>query len=265
MAKKATILIVDKEKILVDLLIRTLSTAEVSVVGTTSAEDGARLIGLYGPDLIVIDPSLQNGLSLLSSIVSGLPGQPKAKTIVVSAGDEIRSRAQSLGVKMIVDRAAGLDALTAAIRAELPSDFRVFGADNRTPILICDDEDELRNLLSEFLKGRGYAVTLAKNGREAIAEVQNHPELKIALLDVSMPTMGGMEALGQIMAIDPHPSVIMMTAVADREVARQAMRTGAFDYVLKPFDFAAIESSIAACLSHSEYQKQPWWKRLTRG
>lgn len=257
MAKKATILIVDKEKILVDLLIRTLSTAEVSVAGTTSAEEGARLIDLYGPDLIVIDPSLQNGFSLLSSI--------KAKTIVISAGDEIRSRSQTLGVRTIVDRDAGLDALVAAIRVELSGDLRVFAADSPTPLLICDDEDELRTLLAEFLKGKGYAVTIAKNGREAVEQVQNHPEFKIALLDVMMPMMGGIEALGQIMAIEPHPNVIMMTAMADREIARQAMKTGAFDYILKPFDFGAIESSIAACLSHFEYQKQPWWKRLTRG
>jgi DNA-binding NtrC family response regulator len=74
-----------------------------------------------------------------------------------------------------------------------------------------------------------------------------------------------MEVLRKIMASDPHPSVIMMTAVADREIARQALKIGAFDYILKPFDFAAIEASVTACLSHSEYQKQPWWKRLTRG
>ena len=59
--------------------------------------------------------------------------------------------------------------------------------------------------------------------------------------------------------------VIIMTAVADREIARQAMRNGAFDFIVKPFDLGAMESSIDACLSYSEYQKQPWWKRLTSG
>jgi len=43
------------------------------------------------------------------------------------------------------------------------------------------------------------------------------------------------------------------------------MRIGAFDYIVKPFDFGSMESSIDACLSYSEYQKQPWWKRLTSG
>jgi response regulator of citrate/malate metabolism len=43
------------------------------------------------------------------------------------------------------------------------------------------------------------------------------------------------------------------------------MRIGAFDYIVKPFDFGSMESSIDACLSYSEYQKQSWWKRLTSG
>src|SRR5205085_5331688 len=118
---------------------------------------------------------------------------------------------------------------------------------------------------SDFLGGRGFAVSTAKNGREVVERVLSEPGLQVVLLDVSMPLMGGIEALREIMNGDPHPNVIMMTAVADRGIARQAMKIGAFDYILKPFDFALIEASITACLSHSEYRKQPWWKRLTRG
>jgi len=262
MANKATILIVDKEKILVDLLTRALSSPELAVFGTTSADEAGRLVDHHSPDLLVIDPSIQNGMALVSSARSGTF---KAKVIAVVAAEEVRSRVRALGVETIVERDAGLDALVSAIRAQFPSDFRVLGQDNRIGVLICDDEEELRTVLVEFLMGRGFAVSIAKNGREGVERVHSDPGLQIVLLDVSMPLMGGMEALGQIMACDPHPNVIMMTAVADREIARQAMRTGAFDYILKPFDFAAIEASITACLSHSEYRKQPWWKRLTRG
>ena len=86
--------------------------------------------------------------------------------------------------------------------------------------------------------------------------------MRLVLLDVSMPRMGGLEVLRQIMLMPDHPDVIMMTAVADREVAKQALNAGAFDYVLKPFDLGSIDSSIIACLSYSDYHKQPWWKRL---
>jgi len=262
MANKATILIVDREKILVDLLARGLSSPELTVLGTTSADEAARLVELHGPDVVVVDPTLQNGLAL----ISGLRSSPiQVKIVVLTNSAEIQERATKLGVDQTVDRNAGLDALVAAIRGALPAQFSEIGRDDgRVSILIADDEDDIRNLLSQFLSTRGYAVSFATNGHEAVLAVEKNPAVQIVLLDVSMPLMGGMEALSHIMSFDPHPSVIMMTAVADREIARQAMKTGAFDYILKPFDFAAIEASITACLSYSEYQKQPWWKRLTK-
>ena len=260
MAKKATILIVDREKILVDLLTRGLSSPELTVMGTTSADEAGRLVELHGPEVVVIDPAIQNGIPLIAAIRSA---PIKVKVVALTDSDEIRERVQKTGVDQTVDRNAGLDALVTAIRGSLPKDLSVGGRDGRLSILIVDDEEDIRGLLAEFLGVRGYAVSIAKNGREAVASVERDPSLQIVLLDVSMPVMGGMEALSHIMSRDPHPSVVMMTAVADREIARQAMKTGAFDYILKPFDFAAIEASITACLSYSEYQKQPWWKRLT--
>jgi CheY-like chemotaxis protein len=189
-------------------------------------------------------------------------GPIKSKVVALTDSDEIRERVQKTSAEQTVDRNAGLDGLVAAIRGSLPKDLSILERDGRIGILIAEDEDEIRAVLSEFLKPRGYAISLATNGREAVAAVENDPSLQLVLLDVSMPLMGGMEALSHIMNRNPHPSVIMMTAVADREIARQAIKTGAFDYILKPFDFAVIEASIAACLSYSEYQKQPWWKRL---
>jgi len=77
-----------------------------------------------------------------------------------------------------------------------------------------------------------------------------------------MPEVGGLEALKAIMVSDPHPNVIMITSVADREIAQQALKTGAFDYILKPFSLDTVESSITACLSRAAYKKQKsWWKR----
>src|SRR5439155_282451 len=74
MANKATILILDKEKILVDLLARGLSSPELTVLGTTSADEAARLVELHGPDVVVVDPTLQNGLALSScSAMSACP------------------------------------------------------------------------------------------------------------------------------------------------------------------------------------------------
>ena len=83
-------------------------------------------------------------------------------------------------------------------------------------------------------------------------------------MEMVMPDMGGMETLHLIMKERSHPDVIMHTQVADREVAKQALNAGAFDYVLKPAEPEAIESSIVACLEYANYQNQPWWKKLRR-
>ncbi len=260
MAKKATILIADKEKMLVDLLTRSLTSAETSVLGTTTAEDAARLFDIHEPDLLVIDPTIPNGFALIQSIQSHF-GNPKI--VGIASSDEVREQLQRMAVTITADRNAGLDSLVEAIRKSLKMDLASLGQKEGVRILVTDDEEDIRDILVEFLRGRGYVVSVASDGRDAVAHVAADRSLQIVLLDVNMPRMGGIEALREIMARDPHPNVIMMTAVADREIARQALKAGAFDYILKPFDFATIEASITACMSHSEYQKQPWWKRLT--
>jgi DNA-binding response OmpR family regulator len=256
---KATILVVDKEKILIDLLIRTLSTPNVLVLGATSGDAGARLIETHRPELLVIDPSVDHAVPLITFLRSG---EFKTKIVALVGSDDVRRRIDALDVDTVVDRNSGLNALGTAIREALAADLLILSHAEGANILVCDDEDEMCTLLLQFLKPRGYLVSSAKNGKEALEKTQEDPSIQIVLLDVSMPVLGGMDVLKQIMSRDPHPSVIFLTAVADREIAKRAIRGGAFDYILKPCDLAVLESSINACLSYSEYQKQPWWKRL---
>jgi len=82
------------------------------------------------------------------------------------------------------------------------------------------------------------------------------------LLDLRLPGRGGMEVLREIHKKNPRTGVIMLSGLADREIARQAIKLGAFDYLTKPPDFPALQSTLIACLSHSEYQAQSWWKKL---
>src|SRR5436190_15925643 len=105
MANKATILIVDREKILVDLLSRALSSPELTVLGTTSAEEAVRLVDLHGPDVVVIDPAVQNGLAFISGIRSA---PVKINVVALTDSDEMRDRVQKLDVARSVERNAGL-------------------------------------------------------------------------------------------------------------------------------------------------------------
>ena len=135
------------------------------------------------------------------------------------------------------------------------------GLVGRTGVLVLDDDEDIRLMLGQFLMSQGYVVSFATNGRAALECVEKESGVQVVLLDISMPVMGGMEALRHIMNRNPHPAVIMITAIADREIASQAVKLGAFDYLVKPFDFVTLEASIKACLNDPENQAERYSAR----
>ena len=117
-------------------------------------------------------------------------------------------------------------------------------------ILIVDDEQSVREVLSEYFTEQGYSVESAGGGEEALALVERGtPDL--VLLDVRMPGIDGVETLRRIRKIAPDVSVIMVTANEDVALARETLKLGALDYVAKPFDFVYLERAIMAGLAQS--------------
>lgn len=117
-------------------------------------------------------------------------------------------------------------------------------------ILIVDDEAPVRDVLTEYFAGQGYAVQSAGGGAEALeAAGRTRPDL--VLLDVRMPGMDGVEVLRRLRELHPGLAVIMITANEDVALARQMLQLGAFDYVAKPFDFDYLDRAVAAALVHA--------------
>jgi CheY-like chemotaxis protein len=111
-------------------------------------------------------------------------------------------------------------------------------------VLVVDDEPEVRHVLLEFLSSRGYDVTAASGGAEAVALVETiKPDL--VLLDVAMPDMDGVETLKRIVAIEPALAVIMVTANADISITSKLLALGAVDYVPKPFDLDYLDQAVS--------------------
>lgn len=107
---------------------------------------------------------------------------------------------------------------------------------SKTPtILIIDDDSEIRYSLSRVLSSRAYQVIEAPNGEQGIAIVKKSPP-DLIFLDVRMGGMSGIEALQHIRSTNPKQMVILMTAFGTAQTAIEAMKYGAFDYVMKPFD-----------------------------
>src|SRR5690242_6375629 len=101
-------------------------------------------------------------------------------------------------------------------------------------ILVVDDESELKNILTESLSEKGYEVTGVTSGLEALTHLQNC-DFDILLSDLMMPEMDGLTLLQRALEIDPNLICIMMTGQGAIQTAVDAMKLGAFDYVLKPF------------------------------
>ncbi|MFP5264297.1 MAG: sigma-54-dependent transcriptional regulator [Blastocatellia bacterium] len=112
-------------------------------------------------------------------------------------------------------------------------------------VLVVDDEEVMRDVLDSLLSSEGYQVELAKTGEEGLDSFQQHT-FDLVLLDVSMPGMGGLLTLEEILKLDAEAVVIMITAYATFDTAIAAMQRGAFTVISKPFDNKEITKLVAA-------------------
>jgi DNA-binding NtrC family response regulator len=109
-------------------------------------------------------------------------------------------------------------------------------------ILVIDDDAEIRYSLSRVLSSRGYQVAEAASGEQGVELVKKGPPPDLVFLDVRMSGMTGIEALQHIRSVNARQLVVLMTAFGTAQTAIEAMKYGAFDYVMKPFDPAKVLS-----------------------
>jgi two-component system nitrogen regulation response regulator GlnG len=110
-------------------------------------------------------------------------------------------------------------------------------------ILVADDEESMRWVLSKALKRKGFNVDLAKDGDEALRMIQSS-NYDMAILDIKMPGLSGLDLLDQIREQKNELLVVIMTAEASMKNAVEAMKRGAYDYITKPFDLDVIDAII---------------------
>ena len=114
-------------------------------------------------------------------------------------------------------------------------------------ILIADDEEGIRESLNLIL-GEEYDLTFAKNGEEALEQLRQG-SFELALLDIKMPKLDGMEVLKRLNGHLTIP-VLMLTAYQSVEIAKEAIKLGAMDYLPKPFERAHLLSTIRGILEN---------------
>jgi len=121
----------------------------------------------------------------------------------------------------------------------------------RYRILVADDEENIRELLSIALKEDNYDVEDVDNGEDAVKKVEAK-DFDCVLLDVRMPKMDGMEAFQKIRQSKPNLPVIFLTAYGTSDLAIQAMKKGAYDYLTKPFDVEELKVKVKKAIELKE-------------
>jgi two-component system chemotaxis response regulator CheY len=116
-------------------------------------------------------------------------------------------------------------------------------------VLVVDDAAFMRVRAARVLEEAGHEVAQAENGREAVKQyIEWRPDA--VLMDITMPEMDGLAALKEIRKIDPTARVAMVTAMGQQAIVMEALRSGARDFVLKPFQpermLAALQKLLAA-------------------
>ncbi len=121
-------------------------------------------------------------------------------------------------------------------------------ADGQARILIADDETEIRVVLSDLL-GAAYRCVTVESAEEALAELRAR-SYDLVISDIMMGGMSGLEMVPHVRALTPETVVIVISGAQTVESAIDALRVGAFDYVMKPFDLHHVEAAVRRALEH---------------
>lgn len=112
----------------------------------------------------------------------------------------------------------------------------------RKSILICDDEEGIRESLKLILE-KDYDLLFATNGNEAIDVIKKEPA-NVVIMDIKMPRMDGIETMRKLKNIRPDVKILVTSGYKSVETAKEAINAGASDYIVKPFERAAILSAV---------------------
>ena len=113
--------------------------------------------------------------------------------------------------------------------------------------LVVDDEPRLRQVMVHLMRTDGFQCIEAGNGLEALEQLEKYP-VTLVLSDLRMPKMDGFELLREIRARFPDAAVVMITAVADVEIAVNCLAVGAADYVIKPYQLEDVRARVAQAM-----------------
>jgi DNA-binding NtrC family response regulator len=252
-----TVLVVDDERLIRDLIHDVLTRQGYDVV---TAGSGSEALGLFKerrPLVTLLDLRMPdvNGLMVLKE----LRAIDQQAAVIVLTGvvlTDLETEARKLGVTDFLQKGGPLGEMLSAVDSVRAS--QVQSTDATTPgakgsILVVDDEEDVRKMITEFLSDRGYWVVSARNGQEALMQVDfEHPS--VIVLDLRMPNMNGLEVLQELRRRDYRGRVIVFTGLQDEALLEETLKLGALDVLGKPVDLERLQLTIEVGLTLSAQQ-----------
>ena len=141
------------------------------------------------------------------------------------------------------------------LAAAHPPPMEYHSQEDAPRVLVVDDEKVIREILADFLSMEGFFVRTAEDGSAALVELSRH-HYDLVLSDLKMPNMGGLELLGAISKHAPNVVTVIMTGFGTVETAIDAMKRGAYDYILKPFKVEEVVHTIRRGLEKRKLQAE---------
>jgi DNA-binding NtrC family response regulator len=126
---------------------------------------------------------------------------------------------------------------------------------NPANILVIEDNEDLSFTISKVLQKEGYRVFTAKSGEEGLPTLRKEL-VDLILLDLKLPKMNGIEVLSKVKEMDADLAVIMMTASTDVKPAIEAMKKGALDYLMKPFELEELKLVVRKALEMHQLKNE---------
>lgn len=264
MPEPRPILIADDEPEIRGIINEYLKLHGYAVVEASNGLEVLLQVKRTRPAAVILDLNMPR-LSGLDALKRIRAFDPAIRVIVVTAlADDVRDQALAMGAEAVLPKPLRLGELLAALGGErpaAPASAVAAPAPEPAPapsapgargrILVVDDEPELCAILTEILETQGHTVRSASGASAATRAIAlETPD--IVLLDINMPGLTGVDALPVIRVMAPDTKVIMVSGTGDSELARKALAYGAFDYVVKPVDFAHLIQAIETALLMKE-------------